>query len=208
MAQVKVTVLSFTISPEELIETAGRTCYRSKGVGSDTFIRNRIKEGHESIIEHASITFKIDGISRACSHQLVRHRIASYSQESQRYVDMSEPEFVVPPSILESDDDFALSLWQATLDYMTDVYQRLREKGIRKEDARYLLPNATKTTIIVTMNFRALRNFFEVRCDKAAQWEIRELAMQMLDISYTLAPAVFGDLHDKFIAGNTTQDGV
>ena len=198
---MKVTVQAFTIEPESLVETAGRLCYRSKGSGTEKFIRNRIKEGHESIIEHASITFKVSGISRACSHQLVRHRIASYSQESQRYVDMREPEFVIPPSILESDNEYALQFWNATMDYMTDIYGRLKDMGIKKEDARYLLPNATATTMIVTMNFRSLRNFFKVRCDKAAQWEIRELAMQMLDISYTLAPAVFGDLYEQFFGG-------
>ena len=87
---------------EELVEHAGRVCYRSAGKGEPgKFIQRRIREGHESIIEHASLTFEISGISRACSHQLVRHRIASYSQESQRFVDLSDPEFVVPPSMAD-----------------------------------------------------------------------------------------------------------
>ena len=196
---MEVSLLSFTIEPEDLIANAGRTCYRSKGKDSGKFVKNRIKEGHDSIIEHSSVTFVIKGISRACSHQLVRHRIASYSQESQRYVDMRDAKFVIPPSIASGDIEYALELWDATIEYIRDVYTRLRELGIRKEDARYLLPNATETKIVVTMNFRSLRHFFEVRCDKAAQWEIRELAIEMLRIVNLLAPNVFGDLYEEFV---------
>lgn len=199
--QPKVTVLSFTIDPEHLIATAGRVCYRSSGTNDEKFVRSRVKEGHESIIEHATITFVISGISRACSHQFVRHRIASYSQESQRYVDMSDPEFVIPPSIEGHENEFAKMLWVAALDYVSDVYRKLREMGVRKEDARYLLPNATATKLVVTMNFRSLRNFFKVRCDKAAQWEIREVALEMLRLAYLLAPSVFEDLYTEFSEG-------
>jgi len=196
---MEVSLLSFTIEPEDLIANAGRTCYRSSGKDSGRFVRNRIKEGHESIIEHSSVTFVISGISRACSHQLVRHRIASYSQESQRYVDMSDAEFVIPPLIANHEDENVRLLWDSTIAYITDIYERFRKLGIRKEDARYLLPNATETKIVVTMNFRSLRHFFEVRCDKSAQWEIRELAIEMLRIVNLLAPNVFGDLYEKFV---------
>ena len=185
-------------SSEALLEHAGRTCYRSVPRGQPgRFLRARIREGHESIIEHASVTFEISGISRACSHQLVRHRIASYSQESQRYVDMSAPEFVVPPSVAENPK--AQAAWDEFIDRVADVYHLLRELGVRKEDARFVLPNATATRIIVTMNFRSLRHFFSVRCDKAAQWEIRALALEMLRQVHALAPSVFGDLHDKLV---------
>jgi thymidylate synthase (FAD) len=160
-------------------------------------LRARISEGHESIIEHASATFDIRGISRACSHQLVRHRIASYSQESQRYVDMTAAEFVVPPAIAE--DPRALEIWHESLGQIAQAYLRLRELGVRKEDARFLLPNATATRIIVTMNFRALRHFFSVRCERAAQWEIRALALEMLRQVHRLAPSVFGDLYTEHI---------
>ncbi|MEJ2207589.1 MAG: FAD-dependent thymidylate synthase [Anaerolineae bacterium] len=154
-------------SPEALLEQAGRACYRSEGQGRPgRFLRARIGEGHESIIEHASVTFDITGISRACSHQLVRHRIASYSQESQRYVDMSAPEFVTPPSIAENPE--ARAIWDEFLAGVGETYRRLRALGVRKEDARFVLPNAATTRIIVTMNFRSLRHLFEVRCDKAA----------------------------------------
>jgi thymidylate synthase (FAD) len=185
-------------SPESLLERAGRACYRSEAKGSPgKFLQARIREGHESIIEHGSVTFDISGISRACSHQLVRHRIASYSQESQRYVDMSAPEFVVPPSVAENPK--AQAVWDEFMGQVTDTYQRLRELGTRKEDARFVLPNATATRIIVTMNFRSLRHFFTVRCEKAAQWEIRALATEMLRQVYALAPSVFPDLYERFI---------
>jgi thymidylate synthase (FAD) len=186
-------------APEALLEQAGRACYRSEGRGDPgKFLQARIREGHESIIEHASVTFDISGISRACSHQLVRHRIASYSQESQRYVDMSAPEFVVPPSVAESAE--ARVIWDQFLAQVGEAYRRLRALGVRKEDARFVLPNATATRIIVTMNFRALRHFFQVRCEKAAQWEIRALALEMLRQVHGVAPAVFQDLYDRHLA--------
>jgi thymidylate synthase (FAD) len=186
-------------APESLLEHAGRACYRSESRGeTGRFLQARIREGHESIIEHASVTFEISGVSRACSHQLVRHRIASYSQESQRYVDMSAPEFVTPPSVGENAE--AVAIWDRFLGQVGEAYRQLRALGVRKEDARFVLPNATATRIIVTMNFRALRHFIQVRGDKAAQWEIRALALEMLRQVYRLAPAVFQDLHDRFLA--------
>jgi thymidylate synthase (FAD) len=183
---------------ESLLEYAGRACYRSTPRGNPgKFLKSRIREGHESIIEHSSVTFEISGISRACSHQLVRHRIASYSQESQRYVDMTAPEFVVPPAV--SDNPQALAVWDGFMDQVADAYRQLRELGVRKEDARFLLPNAAATRIILTMNFRSLRHFFSVRCDKAAQWEISALALEMLRQVHALAPAVFGDQYEQYI---------
>ena len=175
---------------ESLIEHAGRVCYRSTGE-SARFIEKRIAAGHESIIEHAVATFEISGISRACSHQLVRHRIASFSQESQRYV---EPYFevIVPPSIANTEG--AAEIWAAALAMTNHAYDKLREMGIPKEDARFLLPNATATRLVVTMNFRELRHFFKVRLAPAAQWEIRNVAAEMLRIMLEEAPAVFGDL--------------
>jgi thymidylate synthase (FAD) len=188
---------------EGLLEHAGRACYRSASRGgADRFLRARIREGHESIIEHASVTFEIGDISRACSHQLVRHRIASYSQESQRYVDMSAPRWVMPPSVAGNPE--AVAVWEEFMGDVAGTYQRLRELGVRKEDARFVLPNAAATRIIVTMNFRSLRHFFCVRCDKAAQWEIRALALEMLGQVYDLAPAVFADLYERFLRENTS----
>ncbi len=192
-------------TPEELVEHAGRVCYRSERAASlreskdeaRRFLQARIREGHESIIEHASLTFEISGISRACSHQLVRHRIASYSQESQRYVELSDPEFLAPPSIAEK--PAAMQVWDELVGKMKKAYGELRRLGIRKEDARFLLPNATATRIVVTMNLRELRHFFRVRCDREAQWEIRALAKEMLTLAYQVAPSVFEDLYREFV---------
>ncbi len=186
-------------TPEELLEHAGRVCYRSKSRGDPAkFLRARIREGHESLIEHAAATFEIRGISRACSHQLVRHRLASFSQESQRYVSMSEPEWVLPHAIEENPQ--AKAIWTEFAAEVKATYQALRELGIRKEDARFALPNAAATRIIVTMNFRQLLHLFKIRISRAAQWEIREVCVRMLELVYPIAPAVFGDLREELRA--------
>ena len=184
-------------TPEELVEHAGRACYRSEPRGDPgSFIKRRVKEGHESIIEHASATFDIRGISRACSHQLVRHRIASYIQESQRYVDMAAPEYVIPPAI--EGEPGSRAVLARLMDSAVETYRQLRKQGINKEDARFVLPNATATRIIVTMNFRSWRHVIRERAlNPAAQWEIRELANRVLDVLYEVAPSVFQDLVDE-----------
>jgi thymidylate synthase (FAD) len=183
-------------TPEELLEHAGRVCYRSEKRGKPgAFLRARIREGHESIIEHASATFEISGISRACSHQLVRHRLASYSQESQRYVEMDDPEWVIPDDVAE--DPEAMAVWEAFAGQVVSAYEALREQGVRKEDARFALPNATATRIIVSMNFRELRHLFRIRISRGAQWEIRQLGVAMLEAITPHAPAVFGDLREE-----------
>ena len=153
---------------EDLLEHAGRVCYRSESEGdAGRFIRQRIREGHESIVEHASATFEISGISRAASHQLVRHRLASYSQESQRYVDMSDPGWVLPPDVAA--DARAVTIWEGFSAQVRTAYRALRQLGVRKEDARFVLPNAAATRIIVTMNFRELLHVFRLRISPAAQ---------------------------------------
>jgi thymidylate synthase (FAD) len=183
-------------STEELIEHAGRICYRSASRGNPAaFLRARLREGHESIIEHASATFEVSGISRACSHQLVRHRLASYSQESQRYVAMSDPDIVVPDAIRENAE--AQAIWDGFIDQVKTVYQELRTRGVRKEDARFVLPNAAATRLVMTMNFRELRHFFRIRITPEAQWEIRQMAVAMLTQLVPHAPTVFGDLRDE-----------
>ncbi len=206
IVQVKIVGVTHALlegdGTESLLEHAGRICYRSESRGAPgRFLRARVREGHESLIEHASVTFEISGISRACSHQLVRHRIASYSQESQRYVDMADPQFVMPPSVVQNPQ--AKDIWDRFMDQVSETYRALRQHGVRKEDARFVLPNATATRIIVTMNFRSLRHFFSVRCDKAAQWEIRELALEMLRMVYAIAPSVFEDLYARHFSSGT-----
>lgn len=182
-------------SPEALIEHAGRVCYRSEAQGNPgAFIRARLRDGHESIIEHASATFEISGISRACSHQMVRHRIASYSQESQRYVNADAPEVVMPPAIAEQPE--ARAVWEAFMAQVAATYRELRELGVLKEDARFVLPNAAETRLVLTMNFRSLLNFFRLRLTRHAQWEIRAVAARMLELITPHAPHVFGELYE------------
>lgn len=140
------------------------------------------RAGHGSVLEHVSITFKVEGISRACSHQLVRHRMASYVQESQRYTRIdthSDDWYVMPPSIAGDDD--ANDFFAEAMENFAFAYQNALDSGIKPEDARYLLPEACKTAINVTMNLRELEAFYKLRADRHAQWEIRRLAYALMD---------------------------
>jgi len=150
-----------------------------------------MKLGHTSVVEHASFTFAISDVSRALTHQLVRHRIASYSQQSQRYVNLTEPSYVVPPSIMKSKK--MKKAYDETMGLIWEQYNNLLKLGIPAEDARYVLPNATCTNIMVTMNARSLLNFFELRCCLHAQWEIRQCANKMLGEVRKIAPLIFKD---------------
>lgn len=189
---MKIELLSITPDAEKLIEEAGRTCYQSTP-GDPTIIQRWIKAGHESMTEHACVTFRVSEVSRALTHQLVRHRIGfSYSQQSQRYVNEDGFGYVIPPSIAEN--PAAVEQFINLMDKIQTYYALLREQGIKKEDARFVLPNACHTEIVVTMNFRAARNFFKLRLDKHAQWEIRQMAGYMLSILKQYAPNVFYDM--------------
>lgn len=140
------------------------------------------RAGHGSVLEHVSTTFKVEGISRACSHQLVRHRLASFVQQSQRYNRISVVGYdwyVMPPSIAENDD--AADFFAEAMEDFAFSYQNALDSGIKPEDARYLLPEACKTAINVTMNLRELESFYKLRADKHAQWEIRRLAYALMD---------------------------
>ena len=145
--------------------------------------------GHTSVIEHTSFTFAISDVSRSLTHQLVRHRIASYSQQSQRYVNLNEPQYVTPPSIIKNKK--MKNAYDETMAVIWDQYNKLLKMKIPAEDARYVLPNATCTNIMVTMNARSLLNFFELRCCLHAQWEIRLLANKMLKEVRKVAPTIF-----------------
>ncbi len=190
-----VELLAVTPNGEKLIEEAGRTCYLSLDKMTDesekNFIRNAIKRGHLSIIEHASASFRIVGASRAFTHQLVRHRLASFSQQSQRYVDESNFNFIVPSSIKNNDD--ALELYRNFIESSQKTYAQLRKLDIKKEDARFILPNALESQIVFSANFRELRSIFSLRLEKAAQWEFRKVCLAMLKILQVEAPFVFGD---------------
>ena len=195
---MKVTLLANTPDPEKLIAAAARLCYSDKEVSEimenfteekiDKFINKLISLGHESPLEHVSFTFGVEGISRACSHQLVRHRIASYSQKSQRYVQENQFKYVTPPTIIEEHD---IGYYDYMMFTMQEFYKDLIALGIPEEDARMVLPNACCTSIIVTMNVRSLLNFFKHRDCKRAQWEIRELAQEMMKICQDIAPRLF-----------------
>ena len=178
-----------------------RLCYSASEIGeireaidgaeAARLIGKVLKLGHLSVLEHASFTFAIEGISRACSHQLVRHRMASFSQQSQRYVKMRDFQFVVPPSI-KDDTEVAATLNQA-MEHLQAGYDALLSAGVSAEDARYILPNATETKLIMTANARSLLNFFELRLCTRAQWEIRRLAGMMLDEVKAIAPNIFAN---------------
>ena len=198
---LKVRLLRYTADPELVCGTAALTSSKS-GTPSEIFdrmdletARQKIRRvtgyGHVSVIEHASFTFSVEGVSRSMTHQLVRHRVASYTQQSQRYVlyDTLE-EYVTPPSIAQNVE--AKRAYDEVLSQVSETYRILLELGMSKEDARFVLPNAAKTNIVVTMNARELRHFFNLRCCTRAQWEIREVATEMLRQARQVAPALFG----------------
>jgi thymidylate synthase (FAD) len=198
---LRVELLSYTADPEQNVVAGIRQCYSKVGAEelkekTNEETRNRlidqvIGSGHTSTIEHASFTFGIEGISRACSHQLVRHRIASYSQQSQRYVDLSKEElgYIEPPFIAK--DKEKSENFKKVMEMLESEYKKLIEKGVKPEDARYILPNACQTKVVVTMNARSLLNFFQERTCQRAQWEIRNMANEMLEKVKPVAPKIF-----------------
>jgi thymidylate synthase (FAD) len=199
---VDVRLLYHTPDPERAIAAAARLCYAPVGAAAlmedmseesvRKVLRTIMNSGHFSALEHVSYTFAVDGVSRAMTHQLVRHRLASYNQQSQRYVAYeTEPCFIVPPSV--KDDPEVRARFDAAASASFAAYRELVESGVAPEDARYLLPNAMETKIVITMNVRELLHFFELRCCKRAQWEIRELALEMLALAEPTAPYVFVD---------------
>jgi len=190
-----VKLLAVTPLSEKLVEEAGRTCYlsldRITGDSEKNFVRRCIKNGHHSILEHASATFRILGASRAFTHQLVRHRLASFSQQSQRYVDEKEFNYIIPDDILANAD--AAAIYREFMEKSRETYMKLRSLGMKKEDSRFVLPNALESQIVFSANFREFRTVFNLRLDKSAQWEIRRVCMEMLRVLQKEAPSVFGD---------------
>ena len=195
---MKVELLNWTPNPENTVAAAARLCYsdaniarlaeRMQGEMAADLVKRPMEMGHLSPLEHVSFTFGIEGVSRALTHQLVRHRIASYSQKSQRYVLEHGFEYVMPPSIHKSPQ--AEERYKEIMAAIRQGYAELATM-VDKEDARYVLPNACHTSIIVTMNCRSLLNFFEHRCCQRAQWEIRTLAWRMLALVRGPAPILF-----------------
>jgi thymidylate synthase (FAD) len=154
-------------------------------------LKDALEKGHVSVIEHASFTFSLEGISRSCSHQLVRHRLASYTQQSQRYIELEENDIFVTPESIQKNAE-AQKLFEENGQKQFSLYQSLIDLGIPKEDARFVMPNATKTNIMVTMNARELLHFFALRCCERTQWELRTVAWQMLKLVKKVSPLLFG----------------
>lgn len=205
---LKVSILSNTPNPEDVVALSARLCYSAVGIDElkeilsqeekERLINLLRKSGHLSPFEHVTFTFAIEGISRACSHQLVRHRLASYSQQSQRYVSEEEGfEYIIPPLIKNDPDleNIFLEAMEKSHEYYCKLIKELRNRGIKGEvamqDARYVLPNAAETKIVMTMNARELLHFFRVRCCNRAQWEIRHLAIETLKLVKKIAPLLF-----------------
>jgi thymidylate synthase (FAD) len=212
---LKVNLIQFTPEPEKVIAAAAKLCYSAVSIddiekkidkdNTEKFLNMLMSYGHESPIEHVSFTFAVEGVSRSLTHQLVRHRIASYSQQSQRYVKLDQFEYVIPPEI--NDEPKAREIYISAMESSQNAYNSIVdilkskyiEEGIDSisaekkaiEDARYVFPNACETKIIVTMNARSLMNFFKVRCCNRAQWEIRNLADKMLLLVREAAPTLF-----------------
>ncbi len=191
---LEVTLVAITPDPERVIEQAGRTCYRSYDrIGADShrdFIKRLIRMGHETPLEHAYATFRIRNCSRAMTHQLVRHRLMAVSQQSQRYVDEENFQYVVPEGMpAEFVEDF-----HRDMETIQQMYRKWRDRGLKKEDARFVLPNACVSEIMVSADFREWRHIFKLRLSAKAQWEIRKACRMMLAILKEHAEACFCDI--------------
>lgn len=202
---MKVELLACTQNADAICAAAGRSCYSEKpaheivkDVDSQKTLGHIVGMGHHSVVEHAVFTFSVEGVSRSLTHQLVRHRIASFSQQSQRYVPLNEPTYVIPKTI-ESDPELK-KVYEETMQTIWTSYRRLGEK-IPVEDARYVLPNGCTTNITITMNARELLHFFSLRCCNRAQWEIREMADLMLRICKEKSPTIFAKAGPACVRG-------
>ncbi len=230
---MKVTLITCTPSPEKTVAAAAKLCYSDTGAmhlmegmddhAAEDFVRMLASYGHESPIEHITFTFGIEGVSRALLAQITRHRLASYSVQSQRYVKQEHFEYITPPEIAA--DPETLRVYEAAMQASVDAYNQLadlleqrhydsflaqgmsekaaRSKAEKKaiEDARFVLPNACETKMVMTMNARSLLNFFRMRCCSRAQWEIRALAKEMLRLVYAQAPTIFAKAGPSCCAG-------
>jgi len=195
---MNVKLIGFTPNPEKIPAMAAKLTHsiskpedldKTSDKELNAILQQVLHLGHTSVIEHTNFTFAISDVSRSLTHQLVRHRIASYAQQSQRYVDFKEPNYVTPPKIAKNKK--MKRAYDKTMENIWEEYNKLLKMGIPAEDSRFILPNAACTNIIVTMNARSLMNFFELRCCMHAQWEIRQLANKMLAEVKKVAPIIF-----------------
>ncbi|MBU5438665.1 FAD-dependent thymidylate synthase [Tissierella sp. MSJ-40] len=229
----KVELLRYTPDGEKLIAAAAKLCYSPTGISqieenldeekTEKFLKILIDLGHESPIEHVTFTFGVEGVSRTLTHQLVRHRIASFSQQSQRYVKLDQFEYIIPPSInnnpkakklfieaMEEDQKYYNEITDLLFKEHFDKYikeglgekeAKLKSEKESIEDSRYIFPNACETKIVFTMNTRSLMNFFKLRCCNRAQWEIRELAVEMLKEVKIVYPILFKNAGPSCLRG-------
>lgn len=237
---LKVTLLEHTPNPERLVAAAAKLCYSSSDIDglmegltpekTDAFLAHLMSMSHESPIEHVSFTFGIEGVSRSLLAQITRHRLASFSVKSQRYVVENQFSYVTPPAIEECPEankffQEIMGEIQDRYDRLTEIlkekqYQRLIQEGMEEkaarrqaekmaiEDARFVLPNACETKMVMTMNARSLYHFFRLRCCMRAQWEIRELATQMLKLVKEVAPTLFANAGPSCVAGGCSEGGM
>lgn len=212
---MRVKLLYHTPEPERAVAMAARLCYSAVGAEAlaermtteqvEKLLTKIIDMGHTSTLEHASFTFAIEGVSRVLTHQLVRHRIASYSQQSQRYVKEHDFESIMPATVAANPE--ARAKFEGLMADIRRTYDELVAMGVHQEDARYCLPNATETKIVVTMNARTLLHFFEERCCMRAQWEIRRMAELMLKEVQAIAPLLFNNAGPTCVTGNYCREG-
>lgn len=227
--KLKVKLLAHTAEPERIVATAAKLCYSSSDIEhihegldkekTEKFIQRLMDLGHESPIEHVTFTFGVEGVSRSLLAQITRHRIASYSVKSQRYVTEGQFSYVVPPEVKK--DPKAEKIYIETMEYLQKSYDELAdilkanriaagmdEKSAEKaaiEDARFVLPNACETKIVMTFNARSLINMFHHRCCERAQWEIREMADEMLRLVKEVAPVLFKYAGPPCVSGNCPE---
>ena len=211
---LNVELLQYPEDPERAVATAARLCYAPVGAKElmETMPPEKVRgvlktimaSGHFSTLEHVTYTFAIDGVSRSLTHQLVRHRIASFNQQSQRYVKFADGVGMVKPHTVE-DNEEASAIFDEAVAAAEEAYKKLLDAGIPAEDARYLLPNAAESKIVVTMNIRSLLHFFELRCCNRAQWEIRELAWKMYELVKPTAPYIFMDAGPGCVRGRCPE---
>ena len=205
-----VSLLTYTPDSERVVATAARLCYSAVGFQALTqaatpddnqqMISKVLALGHHGVLEHAVFSLAAEGVSRALTHQLVRHRLASFAQQSQRYVDFDGGfDYEVPPSIAAEPE--LAARFDDEMRRLAALYVDLREAGIAAEDARFVLPNAAHSRLLITMNARELRHFFRLRCCRRAQWEIRDLAKRMLKEVVEVAPALFQEAGPGCLAG-------
>ncbi len=197
---MRVELIAFTPDAEMVCGDAAAVCTRS--YDGKRALQHALASGHESVLEHAVFTFRIEGLSRAALAQITRHRLESFSVESQRYVKLGIPDFVIPESIRSS--SFAAEV-ESTMRYCMNLYQRMIEEGIPAEDARFVTPQAVPTTLVLTMNVRELRHFFSLRCCNRAQWEIRKLADEMLRLCKQEAPTLFENAGPGCVSGTCPE---